>query len=157
MQAVYAASFPNSAQYVCKNLFQIVKCIIICTVWPWVHDLNGTIQYYYTDPWKKKMKYICISFESGYIRGNRTWIPRIKIQCLKFMHEQIQRTIRRIHSICFSISILPEAEFMNVQFRWGFWAGIIWGVLRLEVSVYIVYITNSFRPLLLKGEGSKIR
>ncbi len=42
-----------------------------------------------------------------------------------------------------------EAEFMNVQFCCGS-LGIILGVLRLDVSVYNVYIT-SFNPLLLKG------
>ncbi len=36
------------------------------------------------------------------------------------------------------ISKIPEAKFMNVQFRLGFWAYFI--VLRLEISVYNVYI-----------------
>ncbi len=44
-------------------------------------------------------------------------------------------------------SPFTESEFMNVQFRWG----IILRVLRLEVSVYNVYITN--QPLLLKAGG----
>ncbi len=40
-----------------------------------------------------------------------------------------------------SSTALPEVQFMNVQFRWGF-SGIILRVLRLEVSVYNGYITN---------------
>ncbi len=42
--------------------------------------------------------------------------------------------------------ISAEAEFMNVQFRWGFWA------LSWEFSD----IRTSFKPLLLEGGGSKI-
>jgi hypothetical protein len=37
----------------------------------------------------------------------------------------------------------PEAEFMNVKFPLRF-QGIILRVLRLEVSVYSVYVTNQF-------------
>jgi hypothetical protein len=43
----------------------------------------------------------------------------------------------------------PEAEIMNGQFCWGFW---FLTVLRLEVSVYNVYITHQFQITLLKAE-----
>jgi hypothetical protein len=45
-----------------------------------------------------------------------------------------------------------EAEFMNVQFRSGF-LGIILKVLRLEVSVYNVYITIRFQSHFSGGGG----
>jgi hypothetical protein len=61
-----------------------------------------------------------------------------------------------LHSTLFSCK--PEAEFMNVQFCWGFWA---LRVLILEVSVYDVYITNSFKTFCSGrpggGGGGKIR
>ncbi len=41
----------------------------------------------------------------------------------------------------------PEAEFMNVQLRWSFLR-----VLRLEVSVYNVYITNQYQTAFSQGE-----
>ncbi len=44
-----------------------------------------------------------------------------------------------------------EAEFMNIQFRWGFC--IILRVLRLEVSVHNVYITNQFQTTFARGGG----
>jgi hypothetical protein len=50
-----------------------------------------------------------------------------------------------------------EPEFMNVQFRRGF-LGIILRVLRLEVSLYNVYIKNQFQITFAQGgRGSKIR
>ncbi len=52
-----------------------------------------------------------------------------------------------------SVSSLPEAEFMNIQFRWGFWlksweiSDWIWG------SPYTMFtLPTNFKPLLLKGE-----
>jgi hypothetical protein len=48
----------------------------------------------------------------------------------------------------------PEAEFMNVNFVLRFLA-IILRVLGLEVSVYIVYISNQFQTHLLKGGGGE--
>ncbi len=42
----------------------------------------------------------------------------------------------------------PEAIFMNVQFL-----GIILGVIRLEVAVYNVYITNQFHTTFAQGGG----
>jgi 1-acyl-sn-glycerol-3-phosphate acyltransferase len=40
----------------------------------------------------------------------------------------------------------PEAEFMSVQFL-----GIILRVIRLEVSVYNIYITNQFQTTVAQG------
>jgi hypothetical protein len=53
--------------------------------------------------------------------------------------------------LCHSSGILyiPEAEFMNVQFRLG--SGHNPRVIRLEVSLYNIYITNQFKPLLGGG------
>ena len=51
------------------------------------------------------------------------------------------------HSGSYSYSgiyISPEAEFMTVQFCWGF-LGIILRVLRLKMSVCNVYSTNQFQ------------
>ncbi len=46
---------------------------------------------------------------------------------------------------------------MNVQFRRGF-LGIILRVLRLEVSICNIYITNQFQTTFAQGKGeSKIR
>ncbi len=48
--------------------------------------------------------------------------------------------------------IFTEAEFKNVQFLQ--FLGIILRVLRLEVSVYNVYITNQFQTTFAQvGEG----
>jgi hypothetical protein len=46
-------------------------------------------------------------------------------------------------------SVFPEAEFMNVHF----FLGILFRVLRLEVSVYNVYITNQFQTTFARGGG----
>jgi hypothetical protein len=43
-------------------------------------------------------------------------------------------------------NLKPEAEIMNVQCR-----GIILRVLRLQVSVYNVYITNQFQTTFAQG------
>jgi hypothetical protein len=43
-----------------------------------------------------------------------------------------------------------EAEFMNGTISLKF-LGIIWSVLRLEVSVYNVYITNQFQATFSQG------
>jgi hypothetical protein len=42
----------------------------------------------------------------------------------------------------------PEAEFMKVQFL-----GIILRIVRLEVSIYDVYITNQFQTTFAHGGG----
>ncbi len=58
-------------------------------------------------------------------------------------------------STLYFVFTADEAEFMSVQFLLRF-LGIILRVLRLEVSVYNVKLQNSFKPFLLKGDGSKI-
>ncbi len=46
----------------------------------------------------------------------------------------------------------PEAEFMNVQFRWGFWAQSgEFSDLRFPYT--ILKLQTSFKPLLLGGGG----
>ncbi len=47
--------------------------------------------------------------------------------------------------------VCPEAEFMNIQFR-----NIILGVLRLEISLYNVYIKNKFQTTLAQGGGGGV-
>jgi hypothetical protein len=41
----------------------------------------------------------------------------------------------------FTYKVRAEAEFMNILFSWDF-LGIILRVIRLEVSIYNIYITN---------------
>ncbi len=55
---------------------------------------------------------------------------------------------------CHSLRKRSEAEFMNVQFCWGFWE-LILRVHRFEVSVYYVYITNQFQPTFAHGGGGE--
>jgi hypothetical protein len=53
------------------------------------------------------------------------------------------------------IVLNPEAEFMNAQISLRF-LGILLRVLRLEVSVYNVYITNQFQTTFAQeGMGVK--
>jgi hypothetical protein len=55
-----------------------------------------------------------------------------------------------------AVNSRPEAELMKVHFRVGFWfLGIILRVLRLEVSVYNVYITNQFQTIFAWEVGAK--
>ncbi len=49
-----------------------------------------------------------------------------------------------------------EAEFMNVQFHWGF-LGLILRVLRLEVSLHSVYIINQFQTTFAQGGGGGVK
>jgi hypothetical protein len=49
-------------------------------------------------------------------------------------------------------TVSTEAEFMNGTISLRF-LGIILRVLRLEVSVYNVYITNQFQTTFSKGAG----
>ncbi len=58
---------------------------------------------------------------------------------------QIHGDLFGLKSITWSVA---EAESMNVQFRWGF-RGL--NILRLEVSVYNVYITNEFLTNFVQG------
>ncbi len=48
-----------------------------------------------------------------------------------------------------------EAEFMNVQFRWGFWTSWEFSDLRFPCTMFT--LQTSFKPLFIKGWGSKIR
>jgi hypothetical protein len=48
-----------------------------------------------------------------------------------------------------------EAEFMNVKFRWGFWTSWEFSDLRFPYTMFT--LQTSFKPLFLKGWGSKIR
>ncbi len=48
-----------------------------------------------------------------------------------------------------------EAEFMNVQFFLRF-LGVILRVLRIEVSVYNVYITKQFQTTFARGWGGGV-
>ncbi len=48
--------------------------------------------------------------------------------------------------------LYTEAEFMNVQFRWGFWAKTL-KFSDFEVSVYNIYITNQFQITFAQGGG----
>jgi hypothetical protein len=50
------------------------------------------------------------------------------------------------------LSSRPEAEFMNVQFFVEV-SGHNLRVLRLEVSIYNVYITNQYQTTVTQGEG----
>ncbi len=49
-----------------------------------------------------------------------------------------------------------EAEFMNVDFRLGFW-GIILRVLRLEFTYTMFTLQTSFKPLLLKRGWEEVK
>jgi hypothetical protein len=60
-------------------------------------------------------------------------ITPLQLSALYYYNEQMMR---------------PEAEFMNVQFL-----GIILGVIRIEVSVYNVYVTNQFQTTFARGKG----
>jgi hypothetical protein len=73
--------------------------------------------------------------------------------CQNFLSLTLQRgnflcggrtSVKRWNAASPRFSYCTEAEFMNVQFRWGF-QGIILRGLRLEVSVYYVYLTNQFQ------------
>ncbi len=46
----------------------------------------------------------------------------------------------------------PEAEFMNVQFRWGFWA-YSWDFSDLRFPYTMFILQTIFNPLLLGGGG----
>ena len=60
------------------------------------------------------------------------------------LHKRLK--IRALYCTLHSFIENTEAEFINVLFSLKF-LGIILRVLRLEVSVYNVYITNQINPL----------
>jgi hypothetical protein len=61
-----------------------------------------------------------------------------------------QLPLSGVHSIIMKNVAQPEAEFMKVQFRSGF-LGIISRVLRLDVSVYNIYLTSQFQTTCSKS------
>jgi hypothetical protein len=60
-----------------------------------------------------------------------------------------------LHLTLVEVSMKTEAEFINVQFRLRF-LGRILRVLRLEVSVYNVYITNQFQTTFAQKGGGEV-
>ncbi len=82
-----------------------------------------------------------------------------------FLHQAFACTLRKISREnqekgarpTFETSLLGNRSRIHDRKISLTFLGTILRVLRLEISVYNVYIQTSFKPLLLKGGGDKIR